>query len=116
MKVSKSRPVLKVKTPPEVILKRALSAPPVILKVGVSPSTSVAVTVATVVWFSALEATGVGYDGLVRYYSLEASTNLLENLWMDVPGYSDILGQNQVVIYTNQTGRAIHYRSSTRLE
>ena len=41
---------------------------------------------------------GPGYSGLSRYYNLEATTNLTNsNAWNPIPGYSNILGSNQVI-------------------
>ena len=58
-----------------MILKSALSAPPVIVKVGMSPSTSVAVTVAIEVWFSAaLTAAGEVMTGA----SFESFTEMVK--------------------------------------
>lgn len=50
--------------------------------------------------FQTLETTPQ-YGNLKRYYSLQGCTNLPLEIWMDVPGYTNILGAGQVTIYTN---------------
>ena len=49
--------------------------------------------------FTALRAEGPGYTGLARYYALEASTELTSGNWGGVSGYTNVLGNNQVVTY-----------------
>jgi len=53
----------------------------------------------TQVSFDALRAEGTGYEGLDRHYALERLTNLQTGNWETVPGYSDVVGANQVVVY-----------------
>ena len=53
--------------------------------------------------FQTVQAQGVGYEGLTRYYALETTTNLQTGAWLSVTNYSRILGANQVTIYTNST-------------
>jgi len=68
--------------------------------------------------FTAREATGTHYDGLERRYTMEARPQLDPNqVWTAVPGYSNILGQGQSVVYTN-TNPAAHenYRGRVWLE
>jgi len=52
--------------------------------------------------FLAREATGPGYTGLQRRYTLESRPGLgAEAAWSPVAGYADILGQGQTAVYTN---------------
>ena len=53
--------------------------------------------------FPALLSQGIGYEGLSRYYSIGQRTNLLLGAWEPVPGYSNIRGVDQTVVYTNDT-------------
>jgi hypothetical protein len=62
-------------------------------RLGVAPSGTgnlVAVT------FEALQAEGVGYEGLTRYYSLETTTNATLNAWAPVEGCTNIAGDNKI--------------------
>ena len=52
-----------------------------------------------VIFFTALRAEGPGYAGLTRYYDLEASSDLNVGAWEGVPGFTNIVGTNQVVSY-----------------
>jgi len=50
-------------------------------------------------------ATTAPQEGLNRYYSIESCTNLsIPNLWQPIPGWTNIPGMNQTIIYTNMTG------------
>jgi hypothetical protein len=49
--------------------------------------------------FTALAAEGPGYAGLTRYYTLETSAELTSGVWDGVTGYTNLLGDNQVVTY-----------------
>jgi len=71
-----------------------------------------------VVSFEALPATGLGYEGLQRRYTLESRAGIGPNAaWSAVPGYADILGQGQTVVYTNTSGAAeTVYRARVWLE
>ena len=62
---------------------------------------------------------GPGYSGLSRYYNLEATTNLTNsNEWNPIPGYSNILGSNQVIsLSTNASiGPKCFYRLKAWLQ
>jgi hypothetical protein len=48
--------------------------------------------------FDAVRAEGTGYVGLDRHYALEHLAALRTGSWEAVPGYSDIVGSNQVVV------------------
>jgi hypothetical protein len=50
--------------------------------------------------FSALAASGTGYEGQDRYYTLESATNPKAIAWPSLVGYSNILGSGQRVPYT----------------
>ena len=45
---------------------------------------------------------GVEYDGQSRRYSLSSASNLVTNGWIGVAGFTNILGADQTVIYTNE--------------
>ncbi|MBN1674463.1 MAG: hypothetical protein JXR37_25670, partial [Kiritimatiellae bacterium] len=68
--------------------------------------------------FVAVEATGPGYSGLSRYYALETSAALGGAVsWLGVPGYTDVAGHGQTVVYTNVApGAAGAYRGRVWLE
>jgi len=67
--------------------------------------------------FSALRAEGIGYEGMSRYYSLEYSTNAGGIPWLPVDGYTNLLGNNQTVIYEAVgTNAAVFYRGSAWLQ
>jgi hypothetical protein len=54
--------------------------------------------------FRALAALGVGYEAMQRFYALESSTNLLAGRWDSVPNLSRVLGNDQMVVYSEPTG------------
>ncbi len=65
--------------------------------------------------FTATSAGGVGYTGLSRTYDVESSTNL--STWSPMPGYTAILGTNQVVTINQTIGNtARFYRLKARLQ
>jgi len=49
--------------------------------------------------FIAERAQGAGYDGRARFYDLERATNLVNSLWRRIPGYTNVLGNAQTVVY-----------------
>jgi hypothetical protein len=49
--------------------------------------------------FTVLAPEGPGYAGLTRYYTLETSADLSSGNWGGIPGYTDLIGNNQVVTY-----------------
>jgi len=57
----------------------------------------------TVVDFTATAASGTGYAGKTRNFSLESSTSLAAGSWSDLTGYSNITGSNQAVHYSTST-------------
>jgi len=68
-----------------------------------------------VVRFQALDTGAPHYHGVVRYYGLESTSNLVSAPWTDVPGFDGIRGSNQTVIYTNQADRGRVYRAKAWL-
>ena len=50
--------------------------------------------------FLARAASGVGYGGLTRKYNLQASPDLAPDSWLDMPGYTNIIGTGQSVVAT----------------
>jgi len=49
--------------------------------------------------FDALRAEGLGYEDRTRHYALERRSDWKSGSWQTVPGYSDISGDNQEVVY-----------------
>jgi len=70
-----------------------------------------------VVSFATVKALKGYYSGFHRWYALEFCTNLVSQGWAPVSGYENILGTNQVVVYTNQfTGAAVFFRGRVWLQ
>jgi hypothetical protein len=66
--------------------------------------------------FTAMMATGPGYNGLTRRYTLESSSDLGGQAWTAIPGFSNIAGNNQTVTYsTSTTGPLKFFRLSVRV-
>ncbi|MBN1673997.1 MAG: fibronectin type III domain-containing protein, partial [Kiritimatiellae bacterium] len=58
-----------------------------------------------VVSFPTVAASGTGYDGLSRHYALERQLSQNGSLdWAAVAGYADLLGNGQMVTYTEAGG------------
>lgn len=72
----------------------------------------------TTVSFLARKAEGVGYSGLARLYSLEASTNAaLTGSWVGVSGFTNILGNNNRITYPQPgSSRLMYYRARVWLQ
>jgi hypothetical protein len=68
--------------------------------------------------FLARAASGTGYAGLTRHYSLESTSDLSAgNTWVAVSGFADILGGGQPVLCTQAvTGTKVFYRLKTWLK
>lgn len=70
----------------------------------------------TQVSFNAVRAEGTGYEGLNRHYALERLADLRTGSWQTVPGYSDVIGANQVVVYDAlNTGAPFFFRGKVWL-
>jgi hypothetical protein len=66
--------------------------------------------------FTAVEATGMGYEGLARFYNLDETADI-RGSWGPVPDYTEIPGTvNDVVTHTNAVGPGGYYRVRIRLE
>jgi hypothetical protein len=68
--------------------------------------------------FNTIAATGEGYQGLQRYYTLQTSANLAVGNWSAVSNYQNIIGSGQTVTYSNLQSGAVSsafYRLSTSL-
>ena len=48
-----------------------------------------------------INAAGLGYAGTERYYRLESNTALTETAWVGVANFTNVLGTNQLIQYTN---------------
>lgn len=71
----------------------------------------------TIVSFLALRAEGTGYESRSRYYSLETTPALVPNSWAGVPGFTNLLGNNQILRFqTAVTNSPTFYRSRVRLQ
>ncbi len=53
--------------------------------------------------FEALRTDGAGYQGLARHYALQRVANVRSSDWQTVPGYADVVGANQEVVYQPST-------------
>jgi hypothetical protein len=53
--------------------------------------------------FTARQATGPGYNGKTRHYSLETRSDLGPGTWTSIAGFADIVGGNQPVTYSTPT-------------
>lgn len=49
--------------------------------------------------FLALKAEGPGYEGMTRLYTLQSNATFAAGLWGNVPGFTDMTGNNQTVDY-----------------
>ena len=65
---------------------------------------------ALLVHFSGLAAEGDNYVRKQRRYRLEETTNLQGADWTAIAGYTNTLGENQPVVYTNTGGALNHFR------
>jgi hypothetical protein len=67
--------------------------------------------------FLARQATGAGYTGLSRYYDVETTPDPANaSSWTGVPGYLNIVGENQIVTVTQPlAGGPRFYRLKVRL-
>lgn len=68
-----------------------------------------------VVSFFGRKAEGAGYTNYTRSYLLESATNLSSANWHGVPGFTNILGNNQTVEYTIPTTNLSFFRGQVRL-
>jgi len=68
--------------------------------------------------FVAQQASGTGYTGLTRYYTVETTTDLTNSAsWTSLAGYSNIAGANQTVTLTPPAnGARCFYRLKVRLQ
>ncbi|MBN1673049.1 MAG: phytase [Kiritimatiellae bacterium] len=71
---------------------------------------------AVVVSFAALEATGTGYAGLSRRYTLEQRNAMETGAWSVVAGYAGIPGTNQTVTYLSSNAVPAFFRAKVWLE
>ncbi|HAL91703.1 MAG TPA: hypothetical protein DCM68_01600 [Verrucomicrobia bacterium] len=70
-----------------------------------------------VVRFTALPASGLGYEGKQRFYALESSSNLVGHFWTNVAAYERIAGSGQIVAYPMPgTNLLENYRGRVWLE
>lgn len=70
------------------------------------------------IFFNACQASGTGYMGKSRYYTLEKCTNPRVGDWQEIPSAKLILAHNQTVAYTDglpETGKS-YYRSKITLQ
>jgi hypothetical protein len=65
----------------------------------------------------ALQASGAGYTGLTRYYTLQSTTNLIDpSSWITVLDCSNIVGADQTVTATQSAIAKKFYRLSVTLQ
>lgn len=66
--------------------------------------------------FQARKAEGAGYEGRSRYYSLESAADL-NSPWQGVPGFTNVLGNNQAVTLSHSaTNPPAFYRGRVWLQ
>ncbi len=66
--------------------------------------------------FFAVTASGAGYTGYDRIYTLESTTNLALGNWRGVPNYTNVLGNNTTVSYLSSEADAqTFYRCRAQL-
>jgi len=67
--------------------------------------------------YPSIQAAGTGYQGWSRLYDLEMKTNLLGGNWQPVPGATNVLGTNAVIVFANSvpTNNSF-YRVKVRLD
>jgi len=66
--------------------------------------------------FNALRAAGAGYDGRLRHYALESSANP-SGPWAGVSGFSDIIGDDQIVtLQSVSSASPVYYRGRVWLQ
>ncbi len=70
----------------------------------------------TLVSFNAVRASGIGFSETVRVFDLIGCTNLLTGEWPGVVGYTNIIGNNQSVTFTNATGSNTFYKLQIRVQ
>ncbi|MDD2597860.1 MAG: lamin tail domain-containing protein [Kiritimatiellae bacterium] len=61
--------------------------------------------------FTALAASGAGYEGLTRLYTLESATSLRNPAWQPVSGYIMIIGADQIIRYNTFTHSTEFFRA-----
>ena len=68
--------------------------------------------------FIARLASGIGFEGRTRYYSLQSSTNLSQGPWTTVSNFAAVLGANQTVSYSQLllTNPPAYYRARVWLQ
>ena len=67
--------------------------------------------------FLAQKAVGAGYAGRTRSFSIQQTYDLFPATWSDIPGYTNITGVGQDVIYTPPANQSRYfYRLRTNLE
>jgi hypothetical protein len=59
--------------------------------------------------FTATAASGTGYAGTSRNFSLQTSTTLAAGSWTDLAGFSNITGSNQAVRYTSAASGSLKF-------
>ncbi|MEK7707359.1 MAG: hypothetical protein AAB380_05125, partial [Verrucomicrobiota bacterium] len=72
---------------------------------------------AVVISFPTVNAACVSHEGQQFLYDLEWRTNLLLGSWQGVPGFTNLVGDNRVKMFTNPpTASAAFYRVKLRVE
>lgn len=82
-----------------------------------TPSPAIIVTAGMVhVTFTATAASGPGYEGFTRLYSLETADRPNPSLWVGIPGFTEIAGNGQTVDFAAPAAEpAAFYRLRVRL-
>ncbi|MFH0879375.1 MAG: lamin tail domain-containing protein [Lentisphaerota bacterium] len=68
------------------------------------------------VFFPGRKAEGLGYARQTRRYDLQQAPGAMENAWSNVPGFTDIEGTNQAILFSGPNATASVFRAMGRLE
>jgi hypothetical protein len=60
-------------------------------------------------------AVGAGYEGLRRYYTFQATSNMVEGVWDPIAGYTAVPGDDGVMLYTNDAAGPRFFSTSATL-
>ncbi|MBU0679276.1 MAG: lamin tail domain-containing protein [Verrucomicrobia bacterium] len=63
--------------------------------------------------FQSREATGPGYWGMNRYYTLQESSNMMTGPWFAIPGLTNLTGDGSIIVYTNPPSELLWFNRLT---
>ena len=59
--------------------------------------------------FPALSATGIGYEGMTRYYRVETTTNIFSTNWLPLLNYTNIPGNDGDISFVEKRSLVKRY-------